>query len=29
MNAKQIHEFWSKKQAENADIYKQLLQEQK
>lgn len=29
MNAKQIHEFWAKKQTENSDLYKQLLQEQK
>lgn len=29
MNAVQIHEFWSKKQNENTEIYKQLLQEQK
>lgn len=29
MNAKQIHEFWTKKQTENAEVYKQLLQEQK
>lgn len=29
MNAKQIHDFWTKKQTENSDLYKQLLQEQK
>ena len=29
MNAVQIHEFWSKKQNENMESYKQLLQEQK
>lgn len=29
MNTKQIHDFWSKKQTENAEVYKQLLQEQK
>lgn len=29
MNAKQIHEFWTKKQSENAEKYKNLLQEQK
>ena len=29
MNAKQIHEFWSQKQSQNAELYKQLLQEQK
>lgn len=29
MNAKKIHEFWTKKQTDNAEVYKQLLQEQK
>lgn len=29
MNAKQIYEFWSKKQTDNQEIYKQILQEQK
>ena len=29
MNAKQIHDFWSSKQTKNAELYKELLTEQK
>ena len=29
MNAKQIHDFWSEKQVQNSDKYKEILQEQK